>query len=58
MSFSSAVRRCAYAALATPFLVSAQQAPAAPAPAAAIATIAARTAGLDKRDGFIPAYLN
>jgi hypothetical protein len=38
-------------ALATP-AVPAQQAPAAPA------TIAARTAGFEKRDGFIPVYLN
>ena len=43
------------AALVLPSLVAAQQVPAAPA---APATLAARTAGLDRRDGFIPVYLN
>lgn len=52
MSLRSFVLRGACLSLAVPGLVSAQQTPAPPA------SIAARTAGLDKRDGFIPVYLN
>ena len=62
MSITSAARRCASILLAAPCLALAQQAPAAPpaAPAApaGATTIAARTAGFDRRDGFIPVYLN
>ncbi len=52
MSFRSAIFCGAWVTLVTPCLVPAQQATAAPA------TIAARTAGLEKRSGFIPVYLN
>ncbi len=45
-------------ALLAPCLLPAQQQSAAPAAPSAPTTIAARTAGLAKRDGFIPVYLN
>ena len=56
-----AIRRATFAALITPCVLSAQAAPAAqvpPTPAAAPATIAARTAGLQKRAGFLALFLN
>ena len=52
MSAKFAVLGSACIALATPGLLPAQQAVTSPA------TIAARTAGLERRDGFIPVYLN
>ena len=50
--FARAVLRRGLAALFTPCALLAQQAP------AATSSIAARTAGLDRRDGFLPLYLN
>jgi hypothetical protein len=41
-----------FAALAAPTMLTAQQSP------ASAASIAARTAGLERRDGFIPVYIN
>ncbi|MDQ8154234.1 MAG: zinc-dependent metalloprotease [Gemmatimonadota bacterium] len=52
MSASRLLRIAAFALACAPFVSAAQPAPAAPS------VIAARTAGLDRRDGFIPVYLN
>jgi hypothetical protein len=52
------IRRAAGTALLLPCALFAQSTAAAPAPSPAPATIAARTAGLERRDGFIPFYLN
>ncbi|MCX5760211.1 MAG: DUF5117 domain-containing protein, partial [Gemmatimonadetes bacterium] len=58
MPLRSVVLRGACVALLAPCLLPAQQQSAAPAVPSAPTTIAARTAGLAKRDGFIPVYLN
>jgi len=52
MSPSRVFLAAALAAALAPSLLSSQQAPAAPT------TIASRTAGLERRDGFVPVYLN
>ena len=58
MRLAVAATRIAFAAsLAAPLAAQQQPSPAA-APAPPAATIAARTAGLERRDGFIPLYLN